>query len=151
MKIEYRRLKDYDLPDFYDIIFSVTYNILQPHHIQYLLREQALSDIRQGGAWLCVVDDIKVGFCMGLFIPEPIIGGLFVRPDYQRKGFGKHLLDLAVDWLFSNGAKEMSLTTDRGSSAEAFYVSQGWEKDGLDECGIQEVFKLKEKGVEHGK
>ena len=128
VKIEYRKLKESDLPDLYDIRFSVTENILQPHHIQYLLRAQVISDIRQGGAWLCVVDDVKIGFSMGLFIPEPIIGGLFVRPNYQKKGFGKYLLNLAVDWLLSNGAREISLTTDRGSFAEAFYVKQGWKK-----------------------
>lgn len=74
------------LPYLYEIRFSVEENLLHPHQIQYLQRKQALEDINQGGGWICKHGDDYAGVGFGLFIPEPLIGGLFVKPEYQSKG-----------------------------------------------------------------
>lgn len=137
MKISYEKLTKDHLPFFYEIRFSVEENIVHPHQIQYLLRNQAVDDIEQGGGWICKVDDNYVGFCFGIFIHEPIIGGLFVKPEFQSKGIGSTLLNYVTDWMFENGAGEIKLTTDPGSKAERFYKYHGWILRGNDEYGIQ--------------
>ena len=53
---------------------------MHEHQIQYLLRKQAIEDIAQGEGWICKVDDDYAGFCFGIFIHEPIIGGLLSIP-----------------------------------------------------------------------
>ena len=63
-------------------------------------------------------DYAGVGF--GLFIPEPLIGGLFVKPEYQSKGIGSALLARVTHWMFEHGAEAIHLTTDLGSKAEGF-------------------------------
>lgn len=141
MKISYEKLTKDHLPFFYEIRFSVEENIVHPHQIQYLLRNQAIDDIGQGGGWICKVDNEYAGFCFGIFIDEPIVGGLFVKPEFQSNGIGSALLNYVTAWMFENGASEIKLTTDLGSKAEAFYRRHGWDLIGCDEYGIQIKFK----------
>lgn len=131
----YEKLKACHLPFFYEIRFSVEENLLHAHQIQYLLRPQALEDINQGGGWICRVGEEYVGFCFGVFIPEAIIGGLFIKPEYQSLGIGSTLINYVTNWLFSKGAEEIRLTTDPGSKAEGFYRQNNWTIIGNDEFG----------------
>jgi GNAT superfamily N-acetyltransferase len=141
--IVYEKLRACHLPYFYEIRFSVEENLLHPHHIQYLLRKQALDDINQGGGWICKVDNEYAGFCFAVFIPEAIVGGLFVKPEYQSIGIGSALISRVTEWCFSNGAEEIHLTTDPGSKAEGFYRHHGWVNIGSDEFGQIEFLKRK--------
>lgn len=148
MIITYEKLTDKHLPFFYEIRFSVEENIVHAHQVQYLLRKQAIEDIAQGGGWICKVDDNYAGFCFGIFIHEPIIGGLFVKPEYQSIGIGSTLISYVTEWMFENGAIEIKLTTDPDSKAVEFYKNHGWKVVGYDEYGIQiELKKSKEDGV----
>lgn len=142
-KVVYEKLSACHLPFFYEIRFSVEENLLHPHQIQYLLREQALDDINQGGGWICKVGDDYAGFCFGVFIPEAIIGGLFVKPEYQSIGIGSCLINYVTEWFFSNGAEEIRLTTDPDSKAEGFYKYHNWATVGNDEFGQVELVKYK--------
>jgi len=135
----YEKLEVKHLPFLYEIRFSVRENILHSHQIQYLLREQAIDDIKQGGGWICRVGEEYAGVAFGLFIPEPIIGGLFVKPEYQSMGIGTELLRKVTDWLFFMGAENIVLTTDEGSKAELFYKKNGWVVVGHDEFGQLEL------------
>lgn len=138
--VSYEKLEVKHLPFFYEIRFSVEENLVHPHQIQYLCRKQAIDDIEQGGGWICKVGDDYAGFCFGIFIDEPIIGGLFVKPEYQSRGIGSQLISLVTQWMFDNGADEIKLTTDPGSRAELFYKHHGWKFVGVDESGIQSEF-----------
>lgn len=135
MSITFHKLTEQHLKDVYDIRFSVHENLVHGHQIQYLQREQALDDIRQGGGWICKKNNDCVGYGLGIFIPEPLIGGLFVKPDYHHKGIGSHLLSLVTTWFFEQDTAEISLTTDAGSKAERFYRQRGWQPAGVDEFG----------------
>lgn len=143
--IEYEQLERKHLPHFYEIRFSVEENLVQPHHIQYLQRKNAIEDIEQGGGLICKINDEYAGFCFGIFIDEPIIGGLFVKPEYQSRGIGSKLITYVTNWMFNNGAEVIKLTTDPGSKAESFYKKHGWVYNGIDETGTQSSFS-KSKG-----
>lgn len=146
MNILYEKLQTKHLPYFYEIRFSVKENLPHNHQIQYLTRENALSDINQGGGWICRIDDNYVGCCFGVFIPHALIGGLFVKPEYQSKGIGSALLELVTNWFSEKGVNEITLTTDIGSKAESFYKHKNWNDCGVDEYGSR-IFKkvIKEK------
>lgn len=137
----YEKLKPEHLPYFYEIRFSVTENLVHPHQIQYLLREQALDDINQGGGWICKYGSEYVGVAFGVFIPEALVGGLFVKPEFQSRGIGTTLLTLVTNWFFDMGAQTILLTTDRDSKAERFYKRNGWVEHGLDTFGQIELVK----------
>lgn len=138
----FRKLEASDLADTYDIRFSCTENIIHPHQIQYLLRETALKDIGQGGGWICLDKDVKVGFSMPIFAPEPMLAALFVRPEYQRQGIGKKLMGLAINWLKENNAQSVVLETDPGSYADEFYKRNGWCRGEMAEHGLQVIHRL---------
>jgi ribosomal protein S18 acetylase RimI-like enzyme len=63
------------------------------------------------------------------------IWGLFVHPDFERRGFGRRLLDTANDWLWSQGLTRLWLTTAPGTRAQGFYEAGGWTHAGVTEHG----------------
>jgi len=63
------------------------------------------------------------------------IWGLFVHPDFERRGFGRHLLDTAIDWLWSQGLTRLWLTTAAGTRAQGLYEAGGWTHAGITEHG----------------
>lgn len=138
----FRKLEASDLADTYEIRFSCKENIIHPHQIQYLLRDTALSDIGQGGGWMCLDGNVKVGFSMPIFAPEPMLAALFVRPEYQKRGIGKKLMQLAVNWLKENNADSIILETDPGSFADEFYKRNGWERGEMAEYGLQVIYRM---------
>lgn len=135
MDITYHKLSVHHLKEIYEIRFSVHENIVHNHQIQYLIREQAIEDINQDGGWICKSGEEYVGYGFGIFIPEPLIGGLFVKPEFHGKGIGSQLLKLVTQWFNEQGIYEISLTTDIGSQAEKFYMKRGWKPSGTDEFG----------------
>lgn len=63
------------------------------------------------------------------------IWGLFVRPEFERLGLGRRLLDVTVDWLWSRGLTQLWLTTAPGTRAHGFYEAAGWQHAGVTEYG----------------
>jgi GNAT superfamily N-acetyltransferase len=55
---------------------------------------------------------------------------LFVLPEYEGRGLGSRLLDLAVQWLWDNGAEVAWLTTSPDSRAARFYARRNWIEAG---------------------
>jgi len=135
MRLSFSKLEPHHLKEIYEIRFSVTENRLHAHQIHYLQREQALDDIRQGGGWICQVDGEYAGYGLGINAPEPLIGGLFVKPEYQKQGIGTQLLNTITQWFIDQGAEAIVLTTDPGSNAEGFYQANGWVAEGSDAFG----------------
>ncbi|CAE6865288.1 hypothetical protein R69746_08054 [Paraburkholderia aspalathi] len=139
---EFRKLQVTDLPTYYEIRFSVTENLIHEHQVKYLQREWALSDIAQGGGWLCFEGAVAVGLCLPLFVPDPIVAALFVRPEYHGRGIGRKLLELSIDWLRGNGAQNITLETDSGTRADGFYKHLGWKRGDPSDQGGQVSFTL---------
>ena len=50
---------------------------------------------------------------------DPSIFALFVLPGYEGCGLGNRLLDLALGWLWDNGAELVWLTTSPETKAES--------------------------------
>lgn len=146
MSLSFFKLEPRHLKEIYEIRFSVSENRLHAHQIHYLQREQALEDICQGGGWICQVGDDYAGYGLGIYAPEPLIGGLFVKPEYQKQGIGTHLLNAIVQWFSDRGAETIMLTTDPGSNAEGFYQANGWVAEGSDAFGQRVMRKRLPRG-----
>ncbi len=63
------------------------------------------------------------------------IWGLCVLPEFERRGFGKQLLDAMVDWLWRQGLDRIWLTTESNTRARHFYKTAGWINVGVTEHG----------------
>ena len=62
---------------------------------------------------------------------DPSIFALFVLPEYEGRGLGNRLLDLALQWLWDSGAELAWLTTSPDTRAARFYERRGWVPAGM--------------------
>ena len=69
------------------------------------------------------------------------VWALFVIDEAQRRGHGTALLNEAMALLRKSGHRQAFLTTDRGTEAERFYRSRGWQPTGINIDGDL-VFRL---------
>lgn len=87
----------------------------------------ALEDL--GRTWVVETDGEIVAFASGYNTGS--VWALFVHPDHESRGYGKALHSTMVNWLWSQGHTRLWLTTDPGTRAERFYISQGWQPHGI--------------------
>jgi GNAT superfamily N-acetyltransferase len=80
---------------------------------------------RDGRGWVIEVDGQVLGFGIANSVTGNI-WALFVDPDHEGQGHGRRLLDAVVEWLWSQGAGALWLTTQAGTRAQRFYESAGW-------------------------
>ena len=87
-----------------------------------------------GRGWVIEVGDRIVAIAVGN-ARNGNLWGLFVHPEFERRGFGRRLLDTAVNWLISQGVTHLWLTTAPGTRAQGFYEAGGWKKAAVTEHG----------------
>jgi GNAT superfamily N-acetyltransferase len=96
----------------------------------------AASFLKDLKGWVAIDGGNVVGFSMADRASRSLYA-LFVRPEYERRGIGGHLYDLALQWLRDNSAERVWLTTSPGTKAAAFYEHRGWIA--VDEDGYGDV------------
>lgn len=84
---------------------------------------------RRGKGWLCETDNLVVGFSIVDLIDKNV-WALFVQPGFEKKGIGKELQRLMLDWYFSKTNDTIWLGTAPDSRAEQFYRKSGWRETG---------------------
>ena len=84
----------------------------------------------RGKGWVCEIDNQIVGFSI-VDLKENNIWALFVNPNHDKKGIGKQLHQLMLDWYFSQTKVTVWLGTAPGTRAEIFYKKQGWAIVGM--------------------
>ena len=85
---------------------------------------------RRGKGWVCEINNNIVGFAIVDLI-ENNIWALFIDPSFERRGIGKELHNIMLDWYFSKTDKTVWLGTDPGTRAELFYKKAEWKEIGL--------------------
>ncbi|WP_281226096.1 GNAT family N-acetyltransferase [Flavobacterium aquiphilum] len=83
----------------------------------------------RGKGWVCEKDNQIVGFSI-VDIQDNNIWALFVHPDFDKKGIGKQLHDIMLDWYFSQTKETVWLGTAPNTRAETFYRKAGWKEIG---------------------
>jgi GNAT superfamily N-acetyltransferase len=91
---------------------------------------------KNGKGWVCEIENTIVGFAI-VGLVKNNVWALFVHPDFEKKGIGRKLHDLVLDWYFKQTKEKIWLETDRNSYAETFYKKIGWVE--VNNAGSDEV------------
>lgn len=83
----------------------------------------------RGKGWVCELDGRIVGFAIA-DLSDRNIWALFVEPGFDKKGIGRKLHDIMLDWYFVQTEETVWLGTAPGTRAEAFYRKAGWQENG---------------------
>jgi GNAT superfamily N-acetyltransferase len=135
--IVFREATAVDMPGISDVRQSVIENPLTIEQLaaRGITNESvAASFLIDLKGWVAEHDGRIVGFSMAERA-EQTLWALFVRPDYEGRGIGGQLYDLAIAWLRDNGARDLWLTTSAGTKAAHFYERRGWRVAGDGEYG----------------
>jgi GNAT superfamily N-acetyltransferase len=123
----FRRANSQDIPAMSKIRLAVSENILSdPSRITEQMYEDYLELLGRG--WVAEVDGVVVGFCYANKTNSSI-WALFIAKQFEGQGIAKHLLNLAVSWLFEQGQEFVRLSTGAETRADRFYASQGWTRE----------------------
>lgn len=122
----FRRATLADIPAMSRIRLAVRENVLSdPSRITEQMYRDYLELVGRG--WVAEIDGAVVGFSYADKV-NASIWALFMLEDYEGRGIAKRLLQLAVDWLFEQGADSVHLTTGADTRADRFYAAQGWTR-----------------------
>lgn len=83
----------------------------------------------RGKGWVCEIDNEIVGFSI-VDIKDHNIWALFLRPEFEKKGIGRKLHDIMLDWYFEQTKTNVWLGTSPNTRAEVFYRNAGWKEIG---------------------
>lgn len=92
----------------------------------------AIEDTGRG--WVVEEDGEVAAFAIGNATTGNI-WALFVRPESERRGYGRQLHDTMIDWLFAAGLDRLWLATEPGTRAQRFYEAAGWKLEGITDDG----------------
>jgi GNAT superfamily N-acetyltransferase len=125
----YREAKTDDIAQMQIVRNSVTENVLSNPD---LVKDKDYVDYltTRGKGWICEVENTIVGFAICDLV-EDNIWALFVHPNFDKRGIGKTLHKLMMDWYFAQGKQMCWLSTEPNSRAEKFYTMQGWQAAGV--------------------
>lgn len=125
----FREANSEDIPQIQIVRNIVTENVLSNPN---LVTDEDCREFlfERGKGWVCEINHQIVGFSI-VDLKENNIWALFINPNHDKKGIGKHLHKQMLDWYFSQTKKTVWLGTARGTRAEIFYKRQGWTKVGL--------------------
>lgn len=84
----------------------------------------------KGKGWVCEIDGKITGFSI-VDLKDNNIWALFVDPDFEKKGIGKKLHDIMLDWYFTQTRDNVWLGTSPNTRAELFYRKSGWNEIGI--------------------
>lgn len=125
---------------------------LWPDNIVEELRHEFLSQLSSGKetTFLYKTHDQYVGFINvsvrndyvegSSTSPVGFIEGIYVKPEYRKKGISKELVKLAEEWAKSKGCKEMGSDVEfHNTSSYDFHKSVGFEEANRIICFIKKI------------
>ena len=126
--LNFREAKPKDINQIQVIRNSVRENMLTAPGL--VTDEHCLDYItNRGKGWVCEIDNRIIGFSIA-DLKERNVWALFVHPNHEKKGVGKQLQKIMLDWYFDQTSDAVWLSTDPGTRAETFYRKCGWTEIG---------------------
>lgn len=83
----------------------------------------------RGKGWVCQIDNTIIGFSI-VDLVDNNVWALFLKPEFERKGIGRQLQTIMLDWYFKQTKMTLWLGTAPGTRAENFYRKSGWTEIG---------------------
>jgi len=128
IQITYRKANLDDIPAILVVRNSVLENKLSdPNSITVKDCEDFM--VHRGETWVAEYADQIVGFSM-VDVIDNRVWALFVSPPYEKRGIGKQLHHMMLDWFFDLGKESVWLGTSPHTRAEVFYQRLGWAFEG---------------------
>lgn len=122
-----------DIPQMMLVRLSVTDNRLSDPSL--ITEEDYVNYIQnRGRGWVCEDNRKILGFAI-VDCQANNVWALFVDPASEKKGIGRQLQIRMLDWYFKKTDEDIWLSTEKGSRAESFYRSSGWEPAGITKSG----------------
>jgi GNAT superfamily N-acetyltransferase len=117
-----------DIPQIQRVRHSVKENILSN---PALVPDNDVEDYicNRGRGWVAEEDGFIIGFAI-VSVTDKNVWALFLIPDFEKKGAGRKLHKLMLDWYFTQTNETIWLSTTPGTRAEAFYRKAGWMEAG---------------------
>lgn len=84
----------------------------------------------RGKGWVCEIDRQVVGFAIA-DLKDNNIWALFLDPKFEKKGIGRQLHKVMLDWYFTQTKATVWLSTAFNTRAEQFYKKAGWTAVGI--------------------
>ncbi|MEO7444901.1 MAG: GNAT family N-acetyltransferase [Ferruginibacter sp.] len=84
----------------------------------------------RGKGWVCEDDNALLGFAIA-DLEEDNIWALFVHPEVEKKGIGRRLQNVMLNWYFGQGKQHAWLGTAPNTRAAQFYREAGWKETGM--------------------
>lgn len=138
----FREATTADIKEIFVVRYSVKENMLsETDLVDENVCESYLTE--RGKGWVCEIDGEIVGFAIA-DLKDNNIWALFLRPEYEKQGIGRHLHTIMLDWYFSKTQKTVWLGTNPNTRAELFYRKAGWKEVGTlgeDEIKFEMAFK----------
>lgn len=87
-------------------------------------------------AWIAEIGNQPIGFSMANATEKTVLG-LFVLPAFEGRGVGRALIQVAEQWLWSQGIEEIGLVTENNPNFRAygFYLYLNWVPVGIESDG----------------
>lgn len=127
--IRYRQASIDDIPAMSEIRLLVRENVLRnPASVTHQMYVDYLH--QSGRGWVGELEGRVIGFSYA-DQQDHSIWALFIHPDFEGRGAGKALLNLATEWLFAQGASRVILGTTANTRADRFYRALGWERGAM--------------------
>lgn len=133
----FREMRSDDMQAIFDVRVATWHNDRGSEELtRFGITHESVREMMEEShrGWLCEVDSRVVGFAMGNK-SDGEMWVIAVLKEYEGHGIGKRLLSLVEVWLFSEGWKEIWLTTDPDETIRAvgFYRHLGridWKIEG---------------------
>ncbi|WP_394521993.1 GNAT family N-acetyltransferase [Pantoea sp. SGAir0184] len=127
MNINIRTAQAADIDGMFHVRISVIENHLSREEMRRIgITENVVADLIEKSrcAWVATDDEKIIGFSM-ILPDEGYLFAAFVLPEYEGRGIGRRLVELAENELFRH--HEIAwLETDKQSRAAKFYIQLGW-------------------------
>ena len=125
----FREAKAADIKQIQIVRNSVTENTLSSPDL--VTDKDCLEFItRRGKGWVCEIGNQIVGFSIA-DLKDKNIWALFLIPEFEKKGIGKKLHKIMLDWYFEQTKSNVWLGTSPKTRAETFYRKAGWTEIGI--------------------
>jgi GNAT superfamily N-acetyltransferase len=107
---------------------TVTENILSNPELAIDKDCEEFISKREKG-WACEIEGEIIGLSI-IDLRDNNVWALFLHPNQKKKGVGRLLHDLMLDWYFEQTSQKICLGTSPKTRAEIFYKKTNWREVG---------------------